>query len=378
MLDSLNRKSLFADLKRILGVRSWTAEQVAGLDRLLDGFTSDALVPAGKVGVQRVAYWLFTDWIETGHTFTPIMERGSAAYFLRRYGPKTRKGRELGNETDDDAILLRGAGDVQLTGKRNREAAEELIRRNYPEMVAAWERANGRVWDLTIGDQPNDRDDWKNALVPQFSYAIMVAGTTEGLFGPPINRYINTRRCDYGGARHCVNGTDRADEFAATCPKIETALNKAIAVAGSAPPERMIDSTPLPSSSSDSDSAAPRPVVDAPAVAGDTTNTQNIENAGVVLSAPDKTPVPGGGPNDPAVLANKQSLITKVATWAAGTYGVGFVFDQVTKVTGLSPEAQVLLIGGIIAFGIVGAIIAAVDHIHTKNLRARIDRVNVR
>jgi lysozyme len=155
-------------------------------------------------------------------------------------------------------------------------------------------------------------------------------------------------------------------------------FKSASGVAGSAPPERMIDSTPLPSSSSDSDSAAPRPVVDAPAVAGDTTNTQNIENAGVVLSAPDKTPVPGGGPNDPAVLANKQSLITKVATWAAGTYGVGFVFDQVTKVTGLSPEAQVLLIGGIIAFGIVGAIIAAVDHIHTKNLRARIDRVNVR
>lgn len=229
MLAHVHRESFFADLKAILNVRSWTQQQVDGLERLVGNFERDPLVPDGRVGVQRVAYWLYTDWIETGHTFTPIMERGSAQYFISRYGPQTRKGRELGNDTNQEAIDYRGAGDVQLTGENNREAAEEMIRRNYPEMVAAWEAETGRYWDLTVGDQPDDRDDWKNALIPEFSYAIMVAGTTEGLFGPPLNRYINVRGCDYKGARACVNGRDRNVEFAAYCPRIERALERAIA-----------------------------------------------------------------------------------------------------------------------------------------------------
>lgn len=228
-LARVHRPSFSADLARILGVRAWTAQQAAGIERLLSNFEIDALIPAGKVGIQRCAYWFYTDWIETGHTFTPIMERGSASYFIRMYGPNTARGRRLGNDTDEEAILLRGAGDVQLTGENNREAAEKLIRRDYPQMVAQWEAANGRMWDLTIGDQPDDHDDWKNALIPEFSYAIMVAGTTAGLFGARIDRYINDRQCAYGEARRCVNGTDRAGEFVKFCPLIEKALRVAIA-----------------------------------------------------------------------------------------------------------------------------------------------------
>lgn len=356
MLVKLDRKKVFDGLKPILKVKDWTQQQVAGLDRLLDGFERDALIPDGKVGVQRAAYYIYTDWIETGHTFTPIMERGSAAYFIRRYGPQTRKGRELGNDTDEEAIKYRGAGDVQLTGENNREAAEEMIRRNYPDMVARWEAENGRMWDLTIGDQPDDGEDWKNALVPEFSYAIMVAGTTLGLFGPPINRFINERTCKYGEARRCVNGTDRKDEFELYCPRIEKLLSNAVA------------------------STEQSTVVETAPVEGSTTT---IENAGAVnltgaISTVTPAAVEGGGANDPTVkvTSGSGSWIRSVLAW------MGTIFTsasaQFQTVTGMSPEAQKYLIIAVIVGGALYLILKCVSEWQIRNIASDPTKQNVK
>lgn len=379
MLARVDRKRLFADLKKIFGVRRWTEQQVAGLDRLLDGFESDPIVPAGLVGVQRVAYWLYTDWIETGHTFTPIMERGSAEYFIRRYGPKTRKGRELGNDTDEEAVLLRGAGDVQLTGENNREAAEEMIRRNYPEMVARWERENGRMWDLTIGDQPDDREDYKNALIPEFSYAIMVAGTTEGLFGPPINRYINVRTCDYFNARRSVNVLDRADEFRATCPRIEAALLVAIAQAA-----QVVTAVAPAVVASVSDDAPDATAVAVP-TPSDTTST-TIENAGAVNvtaavsaePAEPTEPVAGGAPEDPSrkVTNGSGSWIRSTMTWIAGVFAAGS--ERVETALGLSPEAQKYLILATVGLGAVYLVLKFFAERQVRDIASDPAKQNVR
>lgn len=242
MLPPVDRKSFFPALAKALGVRSWTEQQVEGLDRLLDGFEADHLIPEGRVGVQRAAYYVYTDWHETGHTFTPVKERGGPAYYVKMYGAHTARGKRLGNDTDQEAIDYAGAGDVQLTGENNFEAAEDLIRRNYPELVARFEAETGRTFDLTVGDQPNDRDDPKNALVPYISYAIMVGGTSEGLFGPPISRFINPGGCDYYNARRSVNVLDHADRWRDVCPKIEKALREAIDTAADAPQTAALDS----------------------------------------------------------------------------------------------------------------------------------------
>ena len=374
MLARVDRKEFFAALKPILGVKRWTNQQTAGLDRLLDGFESDPIIPDGSVGVQRCAYWIYTDWIETGHTFTPIMERGSAAYFIRRYGPQTRKGRELGNDTDEEAVLYRGAGDVQLTGESNREAAEEMIRRNYPEMVARWEAENGRMWDLTIGDQPNDEEDWENALIPEFSYAIMVAGTTEGLFGPPLNRYINSRICNYRDARRCVNGTDRAAEFASACPRIESALRAAIASAA----QEVTAVAP----------AVDVPVHDTPEAAAvavvptsDSAST-TIEAAGAVnLTAASTTPVEpvaGGAADDPArkVTSGSGSWIRSVMTWIAGLFTAAS--EHVEKVLGLSPEAQKYLIVAVIVVGAVYLILKGIAEWQVRRIASSPTLQNVK
>lgn len=356
MLVKLDRKKVFDGLKPILKVKDWTQQQVAGLDRLLDGFERDALIPDGKVGVQRAAYYIYTDWIETARTFTPIKEYGGPAYYIRRYGAKTKKGKELGNDTDQEAVLYAGAGDVQLTGEDNFEEAEDMLRAHYADIVAEWEAATGKIFDLTVGDQPDDEDDVKNALYPAFSYAIMVGGTTLGLFGPPINRFINERTCKYGEARRCVNGTDRKDEFELYCPRIEKLLSNAVA------------------------STEQSTVVETAPVEGSTTT---IENAGAVnltgaISTVAPAAVEGGGANDPTVkvTSGSGSWIRSVLAW------MGTIFTsasaQFQTVTGMSPEAQKYLIIAVIVGGALYLILKCVSEWQIRNIASDPTKQNVK
>lgn len=88
--------------------------------------------------------------------------------------------------------------------------------------------------------------------------------------------------------------------------------------------------------------------------------------------------VEGGAKADDPVKANNQGLIAKVTGWAAGSLSLGVVMDGITRVTGLSPTAQIILVTAVVLFGIVGAVIAWRDHAQTKELRASPDKLNVK
>lgn len=194
--------------------REWrgsvTQQQVNGLNFLLNCIESDPYITR----LDWAGYMLGTTMHETAFTFMPIHEYGSHAYFVRRYGGQTRKGRELGNDTPEEGYDYAGKGDVQLTGETNYEKAEIALRREYPALVADFEKRMGKKFDLTVGDQPNDKDDPKNAQDPMIAYAIMSYGMRTGMFtGKSLRHYTNGVNFDWVEARRIINGTDKAAEI---------------------------------------------------------------------------------------------------------------------------------------------------------------------
>lgn len=354
MLARVDRKQFFKELRIILGLRRWTQSQVEGLDAFLDECQRDPLVPDGPVGIQRVAYWIYTMAVETDRKFQPIQEYGGRAYFIRRYGASTRKGRELGNKTDEEAVEHSGKGLVQTTGTTNVERLEAHIREHYPWIVEAVERDTGRPFDLTYGDQPDDKADAQNLLRFDVAYVALVAGTTFAFYGPPLSRYISAKGCNYKGARRCVNGTDRDDEFAAFCPRIESALRAAIAPAA----QEVTAVAP----------AVDVPVHDIPEAVAVTPNegtSTTIENAGAVnltgaVSTEPVQPVEGGSVDDPSrkVTAGSGSWVRSVMTWIAGLFTAAS--EHVEKALGLSPEVQKYLIVAVIIVGAVYLILKGI------------------
>lgn len=225
-----NRKKFFDGYRLAFG--SLSQQQVKGLERLLDGIENDPHIPAPPTGLFWEAYMLATVKRETAHTFTPIHEYGGRAYFVKRYGGQTRKGKELGNDTPDEGYYYAGKSDVQLTGEANYEKAEIALRREYPEVVAHFERRTGKTFDLTVGDQSGDTSDPQNVLDPAISYAVMSYGMRTGLFtGKKLSQYTCGAKPNYKGMRGIINGIDHDDEIAADARKFETILKDSAAPA---------------------------------------------------------------------------------------------------------------------------------------------------
>lgn len=179
--------------------------------------------------IDWAAYMLATTMHETAYTFHPIHEYGGKSYFINRYGGQTRKGRELGNDTPEEGYDYAGKGDVQLTGEANYEKSESALRREYPALVADFERRTGKVFDLTVGDQPNDKNDPKNAQDPKIAYAIMSYGMRSGLFtGHKLSQHLNAQKKDYINARRIINGTDKANTIARYAEKFESILKASL------------------------------------------------------------------------------------------------------------------------------------------------------
>ncbi|MCC6793010.1 MAG: hypothetical protein IT336_15080 [Thermomicrobiales bacterium] len=374
MLAAVDRAKFYRSLRSILGLRRWKQSQVDGLDAFLDECQRDPLIPDGVVGIQRVAYWIYTMVVETASTFQPIKEYGGRAYFVRRYGAKTRKGRDLGNDTDKEAVAYAGAGLVQTTGENNVERLEAHIREHYPHIVQAVESETGRSFDLTIGDQPDDRDDVRNMLRFDVAYVALVAGTTFAFYGPPLSRYISAKRCDYKGARRCVNGTDRDDEFAAFCPKIEAALRAAIA------PETEPAATAVV--------PAVTPSVEPAAVAtGHQTETsptpENAVTTGAVnvvaaVSTEPPAPVEGGSVNDApkSVTNGSGSWIRSVLAWIGGLFTAAS--EHVERAFGLSPDVQKYLIVAVAGFGAVYLVLKGIAEWQVRRIASDPAKVNVK
>jgi putative chitinase len=182
--------------------------QVDALDQLLAFIENDRYMD----DVRWIAYApLATTYHETAYTFLPIHEYGGRKYFIQRYGGQTPLGKRLGNDTPEEGAIYAGEGDVQLTGEANYERAETELRKQYPEVIADFERRTGRVFDLTVGDQPGDEKDPENAGDPIIAYCIMSAGMRQGWFtGKKLSDYISDKGCDFLNARRIINGLDKA------------------------------------------------------------------------------------------------------------------------------------------------------------------------
>jgi putative chitinase len=368
-LSRVDRQAFFNAIRKWL--RALNQTQVEGLEAIIGAMERDPWIPSGAVGVQTCAYLLATAYHETAHTWKPVRERGGAAYFIRMYGPKTRRGRALGNDTDEEAVAYSGVGLVQTTGENNMEAVEELLRDEYPEAVARFEARTGKRFDLTIGDDPDDRRDPDNLLDPELSYIALAAGTRHGLYGPPLSRYINPSRCDYVNARRSVNVLDKAEQIAGYARKIEAALRAGIEAATSSVA-----------------TAAALPATEATAAGSPSGSQPAVVAPAVVAAVPvvPAEPVPGGAVTDPAEPANKQSLVTKIWKWIGAATGGGTIatlaMDKMTAVSTFSPEVQLFIVKGVFAaallFGVIAVIIAAVDHLQTKYIKARPDLQNTK
>ena len=252
-MPKFDRKQFFDGYRNEFGKLS--SIQVSGLNELLAFIEADKYITR----IPYASYELATTKHETADTFHPIHEYGSKAYFIKRYGGQTKKGKELGNDTPDEGYYYAGQGYPQTTGESNFEKAEDAIRREYPEVVADFERRTGKVFDLTVGDQPNDENDPANMMDPAIAYVTMSYGMRKGMFtGHRMSDYLDEIPPDYKNARKIINGMDKANLIAGYARSFEKILTLAADPVDSALGSNVL-LTPDPAVSSQPSSSDPPP-----------------------------------------------------------------------------------------------------------------------
>jgi putative chitinase len=194
----IDRKKFFDQIRTIIHHGAITDEQVRSYDAILDE------AEAYPVPVPHsLAYVFATVLGEVGYRYQPIHEIGQRSYF-DKYNAGTTIGNRLGNTQPGDGFLYRGRGFVQLTG-----------RRNYA------------VMSIRLGINLTDNPD--KALDTKVAAKIIITGMMEGIFtGKKLSDYINSKMVDYRNARRIINGTDKADEFAARAVKYQRAIEEAL------------------------------------------------------------------------------------------------------------------------------------------------------
>lgn len=207
-----DRKKFWDNYRRTINP-NFTKDQVEAVEFLLDEFESDGIWS----DIRHIAYALATIRHETAYTYEPIQEIGSRAYFERRYGHKTSKGRELGNDAPGEGAKYSGKGYVQLTGETNYEKLEDILRKQNRDDIEEFEKRTGQKFDLT--------DYAYQAKDPKLAFLIMTIGMFRGVYtGKAFRHYINDKKCDYYNARRIINGTDKAARIARVAQNFEKVL----------------------------------------------------------------------------------------------------------------------------------------------------------
>ena len=174
----MDRTKFFAEAKPLLFKGFMTANQVAGINSILDVWANHA--PASDP--RWVAYALGTAFHETAATMQPIEEYGKG------------RGKAYGHPTGPWHLIYDGEGDVQLTWERNYIFATKRLRA------------------LGIIGQNVDLDRTpKLAMQPDIAGAVMVFGMIEGWFtGRKLSDFFAGTRSDWTDARKIINGMDKA------------------------------------------------------------------------------------------------------------------------------------------------------------------------
>lgn len=203
----ITRKVFYDTIRQSL-LHVITEDQVITIDKLFDywecmpPYSTDTWnwykrQSPGELTHQWLAYILATCYHETAHTFKPIREFGQGRD--RPYGTK-----------------YYGRGLVQLTWEYN---------------YARWAKLLG----IDLLGHPD------LALDLDTSITICIRGMIEGRFtGHRLSDYDKAGDYDFVGARHVVNGTDRAELIAGYARLFEAALKAAVEVPNPLNPKETI------------------------------------------------------------------------------------------------------------------------------------------
>lgn len=189
MAAVLDRADFFDNIRKSLFGGSLTAEQVQGMDAILDA--CPAVLPTDPL-----AYCFATAFREAGPTMQPIREigRGHGHSYGRPAGPHKQ--------------IFYGRGLVQLTWLANYVKVTEKLRK----------------LGLLKPDEDLARDP-DLALRSDIAAAILFHGTIEGWFtGKKLSDYFGHGKSNPRGARAIINGTDHAALIAGYFTHFRTAL----------------------------------------------------------------------------------------------------------------------------------------------------------
>lgn len=192
----MNRQAFFSAIRHAPFHGVISASQVQGIELVLDEWDrrrqpTQNFEDLHSAPVSWLAYMLATDYHETAHTCRPIEEYGKG------------HGHPYGQPDPVTHKTYYGRGLVQLTWKSNYEKLGKLLSvdlLNKPEL----------------------------ALSPSIATQIMFEGMIRGLFsGHGLADYLKPAKTDYLGARHIINGTDRAGLIEGYAEDFEVAIRGA-------------------------------------------------------------------------------------------------------------------------------------------------------
>jgi len=175
-----------------------TGSQMAGLDALLGFIERDPAI----TDIRWAAYLLATVKWECADTWLPIEEYGKGAGHT--YGNAVTIVKNGVTYTN----AYYGRGYVQLTWKDNYQRAGEKL---------------GVADDLVLHPE--------KVLDPETAYDVMSFGMVNGVIfanGHKLADYTHSKKMDYVGARHMVNGVDHNKDIAEIAEQLEVMLRASL------------------------------------------------------------------------------------------------------------------------------------------------------